>query len=125
MTTSESFTLAYDLRFGSPAGPIVRSDSVTIGHSGTPWTNTAPGDALLIDGINHLLNGTDTSGDLWPGTLQWPTSQDPAAATLGLSQSTVDIAAAPLPGTAWAGLVLLGGLAAYKLTRRKGEPQVA
>jgi len=46
---------------------------------------------------------------------------DSLAFTVGVAEATP----APVPGTAWAALMLLGGLGAYNLARRKAAPRAA
>lgn len=37
-----------------------------LSNAGTPWTTAPPLGALVIDGVNHLLDGVDTTQDFWP-----------------------------------------------------------
>ena len=51
-------------------------------HLATPWQRTPAPDELLIDGVNHLLNGTDLSTDFQPPSTAVP---EPSALVLLLS----------------------------------------
>jgi hypothetical protein len=66
-TFDSFFDVFFDLRVGSLSGPIIFTDDVRLTSSGNPWSHQPPLDALLIDGVNHNLNGTDMGNDFWPG----------------------------------------------------------
>lgn len=51
----------FDVRVGSPAGPIVMSDSKILTSTDTPWSHFPPSGAVLIPGVNFLLDGTPFS----------------------------------------------------------------
>ena len=60
------FDVFFDIRIGSPGGSIVISNIVTVAISNVVWSPFAPDDALLIDGVNHRLNGENVDQDFWP-----------------------------------------------------------
>ncbi len=65
--TFDSFIdLDYDIHIGAIDGPVISSDTTRLTATGVPWDHTAPPRALLIDGVNRLLNGIDESTDFWP-----------------------------------------------------------
>jgi hypothetical protein len=67
-TFTSTLDLNLDIRFGSLTGPIVDSlNNLALTNSGDSWGRTPTPGALLITGLNYLLNGTDTSNDFWPG----------------------------------------------------------
>lgn len=65
-TFDSFFDVFFDIRLGGLNGPIALSDSLTLTSSGTPWSHDAPPGAILIDGVNHQLNGVDNGEDFWP-----------------------------------------------------------
>lgn len=65
-TFTDTLDVFFDVRFGSLTGPIVLSDACMLNNAGAAWTHDGSS-APVIDGVNHLLNGTDTSQDFWPG----------------------------------------------------------
>jgi hypothetical protein len=57
-----------DLRAGSIGATPFATASFTLSNlTPTPWTYVAPTGSVLIDGIDHNLNGTDDTNDFWPG----------------------------------------------------------
>jgi len=67
-TFTSFFDIFFDIRKGSLDGAIVLSDQLRLTNEGTPWDRDPPLGAVLIDGINHFLNGTDNATDFWPIT---------------------------------------------------------
>ncbi len=67
-TFSSFFGIFFDIRKGSLVGPIVLSDVLTLSNQGAEWGRDPPPGAILIDGVNHFLNGTDNRTDFWPIT---------------------------------------------------------
>jgi len=67
-TFSSFFDVFFDIRKGSLAGPIVLSDELRLTNDGAPWDRVPPPGAVLIQGVNYLLNGTDNGQDFWPVT---------------------------------------------------------
>jgi len=67
-------TIFFDLRTGAPDGPVCAGDVLILQAEGVPWNRTSPPDAVLIDGVNHLLSGVDNTQDFWPSPF---TSQTP------------------------------------------------
>jgi PEP-CTERM motif len=64
-TFSSSFDVFFDIRKGSLSGPIVFSSDQVLTSFGT-WGHDPAPDELLINGVNHFLNGADTSNDFQP-----------------------------------------------------------
>ncbi|WP_165224015.1 hypothetical protein [Aquisphaera insulae] len=91
-TFTSFFDVFFDIRKGSLDGPIVFSDELTLTNSGADWTRTPPPGAILIDGINHFLNGTDNATDFWPVTPF--VEQHPSGA-----KHEVTVASVPEPGS--------------------------
>ncbi len=104
-TFSSTLDVYFDIHFGSLDGPLDTSgEMMDITDSGN-WMPDAPSDALLIPGVNCLLNGTDTSDDLWLDAVRYqgltdtiiqrPTSSpEPRTLTLlglGLAAATLRI----------------------------------
>jgi hypothetical protein len=107
-TFSSFFDIFFDIRQGSLSGPIVDSNSVLLSNSSVPWGRTAPSNAVLINGANNLLNGTDNSTDIWPsGT----TDEADGTANDNLSNST------PEPSSA---ALLLAGMGLLARRSRQG-----
>jgi len=70
-TFSSFFDVFFDIRKGSLNGPIALSSELTLTSAGNAWTHVAPTGAILIDGVNNNLNGTNNLNDFWPvGTIQ-------------------------------------------------------
>jgi hypothetical protein len=68
-TFNSTLDVFFDIRFGSLSGPIVFSSDVLLTAADVPWGHTAPIDALLIAGVDYLLDGVDTYQDFFPGGL--------------------------------------------------------
>jgi len=65
--TFDSFlNVDFDVRIGALNGPIIFSDVLQLSANNVPWTRFHPDDAILLDGVNHLLDGTTMQGDFWP-----------------------------------------------------------
>ena len=64
-TFRSAITVNFDIRKDTLGGAIVQTGSLALASSGSKWSHTAPDDALLINGINNKLNGTDTTQDFW------------------------------------------------------------
>ena len=88
-TFTSSLDVFFDVHVGSLNGPVVAASDLVLQNSGTPWSNIAPPDAVLIDTINNDLNTKDNANDFWPGSTF--TEQHPG----GGSQHTVGDATAP------------------------------
>jgi hypothetical protein len=67
-TFSSFFDVFFDIRKGSLAGPIVLTDDLVLANQGAAWDRDPPPGAVLIDGVNHFLNGQDNGTDFWPVT---------------------------------------------------------
>lgn len=68
-TFDSFFDVFFDVRKGSLAGPIALSDHLMLTNSGATWQQIPPPGSVIIDGVNHNLNGVDTTNDFWPGPL--------------------------------------------------------
>lgn len=66
-TFNSFFDVFFDIRFGSPNGPIVASSDSVLTNSGDTWQSTPPdANDVLINGVNSMLNGGSTASDFWP-----------------------------------------------------------
>jgi hypothetical protein len=65
-TFDSFFNVFFDVRLGALDGPIFLSDVLTLTSTGNPWTHEPPPDSLLIDDINHVLNGSNKENDFFP-----------------------------------------------------------
>ena len=65
-TFSSSLDVFFDIHKGSLTGAIVASSDLVITNTGTPWSHYPDPNAILITGVNHLLNGVDGSNDFFP-----------------------------------------------------------
>jgi hypothetical protein len=97
-TFVSSLDVFFDVRYGSLNGPIVQSGDLLLSSTGTSWGNVAPAGALLINGVNHMLDGTDIEQDFWPAQI---VEQHPNGATHVVAATT------PEPTTMIAGALLL------------------
>lgn len=85
-TFSSFFDVFFDVRLGAVDGPIILSDMLPLTNAGTPWGHEAPPGALLLQGVNFLLNGQNPEADFWPiGLIQ---EQHPAGAQHGAGSTT-------------------------------------
>jgi len=101
-TFTSSLDLFFDIRAGSLNGPIIGGvQNVMLQNSGEAWSTTAPPGAVLINGVDNLLNGVDTANDFWPGN---NFSQGPP--TGGLPMDLTDPATVPDSASSF-GLLLL------------------
>lgn len=66
-TFNSEIKVAFEVRKGSPDGPVALSGMKVLKSTGIEWDRTSDG-ALTHAGINHNLNGTDTKADFWPVT---------------------------------------------------------
>jgi hypothetical protein len=100
-TFNSFFDVWFDVRYGGLDGTIVQSGAMELDTSGT-WSHTAPAGALKIEGVNYLLNGTDTSADFWViGPLSHTNPDDPSHPHHDVVVTT------PEPTTMIAGALLL------------------
>lgn len=109
-TFDSFFDVFFDLRFDDLTGPIVLSDQLRLQSSNTPWTTTPPPGAVQIDGVNRLLNGTNTDGDFWPGPIS---EQHPSGAQHNVTTAT------PEPASISLLCVGVASVAGYRWRRRK------
>lgn len=113
-TFDSFFDVFFDVRLGSLSGPIALSDSLTLTSTGTPWTHEPPPGAVLIDGINNRLNGTDRLNDFHIlGVVQ---EVHPTGA---MHDARETLQAVPEPGSA--AFCLTGAAALLSLFRRRLE----
>src|SRR5262245_10977966 len=61
--TSSFFDVFFDIRKGALDGPIVFSDSLNLTNQGTAWGRDPPAGAIVIQGVNYLLNGQTNGAD--------------------------------------------------------------
>lgn len=107
-------TLNFDILLQGMTSGASAPFSLTFTQTGGLWTREPPGpSAVLIDGVNHKLNGIDTSTDFFTGFahhISGPHFHD-----------TIDISAVPEPGSL--SLIVLGlSVTGLALGRRK-RPQ--
>ena len=111
-TFDSFFDVFVDIRIGELHGPIIQSFELDLSANNVPWDRTAPPDAIVIPGVNFLLNGSDTSTDFWPiGPFE---EQKPDFAV-----HVVDAATVPEPVTMAATAIALTALGGYLRKRRK------
>ena len=116
-TFNSFFDVFFDIRLGSVNGPIALSQDLVLTGSGIPWGESAPPNAVVIDGVNHLLNGVNTSNDFWPtGTF---TETFPTGA-----QHTVTTATVPTPEPASLLLLAAGAIALASASYRRRRTKI-
>jgi hypothetical protein len=62
-TFDSAIDVFFDVRKGGLAGPIALSGDLLLTSSGTPWGHAPLPGELLIDGVNHFLNGSSIDND--------------------------------------------------------------
>jgi hypothetical protein len=72
-TFTSFFDVFFDIRKGSLSGPIILSDELRLtnpepGTLPPSWDRDPPLGAVMINGVNRFLNGTDNGTDFWPIT---------------------------------------------------------
>ena len=66
-TFNSLINVAYDIRLGSPTGPIAQSGIAPLtSPPDVAWSHFPPPLAVEIPGVNTFLNGTDHLADFWP-----------------------------------------------------------
>lgn len=111
-TFDSFFDVFFDIRIGGPGGSIVISNIVTVTISNLVWGPLAPPGALLLDGVNHRLNGENPNNDFWPLEPIFESGPNGAVHALNVTP------AIPEAGTFWV-VAPLGLLAATSLLRRR------
>lgn len=104
-TFDSFFDVFFDIRFGSANGPIVYSSDLVLSSSGSYWQRNPPPGGVVIDGLDHLLNGVDTSHDFWPVNAN---GGGGGAIIETHPTGAQHVVGSPTPGTA--GVLGLGGL---------------
>lgn len=97
----------FDVHYGALNGPVVAQQNLVLTNSGDAWDRIPPPGAVLINGVNNLLNGNDHTEDFFvnpPLIESHPTG----------AQHVVTEASVPEPVSM--GLLLVTGVAA--LSRR-------
>lgn len=70
-TFDSLLTVNFDIRAGSLDGPIVFSNTLVLMANDIPWSHFAPDGAVLIPGVNALLNGQNQLNNFFPvGTFE-------------------------------------------------------
>ena len=64
-TYTSTLNVYYDVWTGAIGNGTPVTGELTLNASGN-WSHNAPLNALLIPGVNYLLDGVDTSADFWP-----------------------------------------------------------
>jgi hypothetical protein len=67
-TFGDTLEVHFAMRYGSLTGPVVWNSSCTLVNTWATWSREGSY-PIVIDGVNHLLNGTDTSEDFWVNTI--------------------------------------------------------
>jgi len=123
-TFSSSLEITFDIRKGSLNGPIIISPTLTLTNSGALWDRIPPPGAVVIDGINHFLNGQNIDNDFWPGVAEGGVPGIVVEAHPGGGQHVVRTAlvgggGVPEPST-WVMLAMAGGVVpAYVRSARR------
>jgi hypothetical protein len=66
-TFASTLDLNLDIHKGSLNGAVVDSlTNVLLTNTGAGWGRIAPAGAVVINGVNFMLDGTDTNQDFWP-----------------------------------------------------------
>jgi len=108
-TFSATMDLNYVIDMGSLNGPEVGSGSVMLTSDSVNWGIVPPTGADKINGVNYLLNGTNTNNDFWLNPPVWTAPQN----------WVVDEGTAPVPEPFTMGLGIAAvGLAARRRLRR-------
>ena len=113
-TFDSSLSVFFDVRVGSLTGEIIFSGNKTLTALGIPWSHFPPPEAVLIPGVNFLLNGQNQLNDFF--SIDAVMHQNPDG-----SMHTVEVAGVPEPTTL--GLLAAGiaGLGARIYRRRKAD----
>ena len=61
-----NFRAWFQIHADSLDGAIVDSGFADLSSNDSPWRNEPPAGAVLIDGVNHNLNGVNENADFWP-----------------------------------------------------------
>lgn len=85
-TFNSFFDVFFDIRVGGLNGPIVLSDMLPLSSNGTNWDRSPDPNAVIIDGINHNLNGIDQQADFWPNAI---TESHPSGAVHSVVEAVV------------------------------------
>jgi hypothetical protein len=93
-TFSSFFDVFFDVRKGSLSGPIALSSDLVLSNSGATWQQVPPPGSVVINGVNHNLNGVDTTNDFWPGPI---IESHPTGAAHSVVGATIN--QLPEPGT--------------------------
>ena len=111
-TFSSFFDVFFDIRVGSLNGPIILSNDLVLSSNGTDWNRNPGANAVVIDGVNHNLNGSDQQADFWPGPI---TEQHPSGAVHSVVEATV-----PEPSSliVWSLIGLSLGIAGWRRRKR-------
>ena len=109
-TFTDTLDVYYDLRFGSLTGPIVVANgSCSLLNSLDTWDRDAGTNTVLrIAGVDYLLNGSDTTQDMWP---------DPVT-HFSAGHDYVHVVVGTIPEPSGLALLGLGGLCLAIKTRR-------
>lgn len=102
----------FDIRVGSLDGPIVFSSTLVLTATGVPWSHFPPSDALLLRGVNFLLNGENQLNDFFPSGPFDEEKPDEG-------RHRVDVGQVPEPATISLLAVGIAGVAARVWKRRK------
>jgi hypothetical protein len=111
-TFDSTLAVFFDVRVGSLDGEIVFSGNKTISAFGVPWSHFPPPGAVLIPGVNFMLNGQNQLNDFFPLDMVMHTNPDG-------SMHTVTTGTIPEPTTFSLLAVGIAGFAGRVYRRRK------
>lgn len=109
-TFTSSLDVFFDVHYAALNGPIVYASDLVLSNPGATWSDMAPPGAVLINGVNNMLNGNDITNDFWPGVLQ---EAHPSGVGIHVVQ------AAQMPEPASLALIASAGLFAARRPRRR------
>ena len=116
-TFDSTLNVFFDIRVGSLDGPIVFSNEtpLVLMAPDVLWSHFPPNGAVLIPGVNFLLNGQDQLNDFFPvGSFE---ERHPDGTVHGVETGTV-----PEPTTISLLAIGIAGIAARVFKRRKQAP---
>lgn len=110
-TFTSSLDVFFDIHFGALNGPVVSQQNLMLSNPGDSWGRIPPPGALLINGVNSLLNGNNHNEDFFV--------TPPLIEMEGPNQHVVQEAMVPEPATF--GLLALVSVAVLGRRRLRGN----
>lgn len=102
-TFDSTLDVFFDIRVGSLDGMIVFSGMKTLTAIDVPWSHFPPPDAILVPGVNFLLNGENQLNDFFPTGLVMHSNPDNSMHTVATATpepTTLGLLAAGIAGIA-------------------------